>query len=121
MSVSDKIALADRQNRFDGLAANLASEIAGEQARHEDWVQFGLRWAELTTLRMTLGSELSEEQIERYACTRGAVDEVFGRWLQSRYAGPHNQPADPPVMLHHVPRTIARYIGEEESSKQQPW
>lgn len=109
--------VSDRQSRFGGLASKLAGEIPGQEARHDDWAQFSLRWAELTALRVTLGGKLSEEQVESYASTQGAVDEAFGQWLQTRYAGLHNQPADPPVMLHHVPRAIARYLGEGKSNK----
>ncbi len=102
--------VSDRRNRFDGLATTLASEIPQDRTNHDDWIKFGFRWAELTALKATLGNNLSEMQIECYANTQKAVDQAFGQWLQLRYAGLHYLPVDPPVMLHHVPRTIARQI-----------
>ena len=41
---------------------------------------------------------------------RGEMDSAFSTWIQHRYAGLHNQPAIPPVMLHHVPRALARRL-----------
>lgn len=45
------------------------------------------------------------------------VDTVFLSWLMNRYAGLHNQPSAPPVMLHHLPRLLARYTGQSEQEK----
>ena len=109
--------VSDRQSRFTSLAVKLADEIPGEQARHDDWMQFSQRWCALTALRVRLGAKLSAAQVENYASIQDAVDEAFDRWLRGRYAGLHNQPSDPPVMLHHVPKAIARYIGEMKSNK----
>ena len=109
--------LFDRQSRFTRLADKLSDEVPGRLARHEDWMQFSQRWCELTALRVTLGGKLSVEQLDSYVNIQCAVDKAFDRWLMERYAGLHNQPGDPPVMLHHVPRAIARYIGETELNK----
>ena len=109
--------VSDGQTRFVGLAAKLSDDVPGEQARHDDWMQFNQRWCELTALRVTLGAKLSDEQVETYSSIQCAVDKAFDLWLMGRYAGLHNQPADPPVMLHHVPRVVARYISDTKSNK----
>ena len=109
--------VSDRLSRFDGLITKLADQVPREQARHDDWKQFSQRWAELTMLRVALGNKLHTEQIEAYANIQQSVDKAFGQWLFGRYAGLHNQPAYPPVMLHHVPRAMARYMDEARPAK----
>ena len=46
-----------------------------------------------------------------------AVDRAFLAWIERRYAGLHNQPPDPPVMVHHVPRHLARRIEDGSEDK----
>jgi hypothetical protein len=41
----------------------------------------------------------------------------FRGWLFKRYAGLVNLPPVPPVMLHHLPRFLARQMGEDRNSK----
>ena len=45
------------------------------------------------------------------------VDRSFLAWTERRYAGLHNQPPDPPVMVHHVPRYLARRIEHGSEDK----
>ena len=47
------------------------------------------------------------------------MDAAFADWLRSSYAGLANLPPTPPVMLHHVPRFLAREMGaaEKDASK----
>ena len=48
---------------------------------------------------------------------RRQLDRTFLAWTEHRYAGLHNQPPDPPVMVHHVPRYLARRIEHESDRK----
>src|SRR5208337_3251991 len=41
---------------------------------------------------------------------REQVDRAFAAWLLKRYAGLVNLPPVPPVMLHHIPRFLARQM-----------
>jgi hypothetical protein len=45
------------------------------------------------------------------------VDAGFAAWLFKRYAGLVNLPPVPPVMLHHLPRFLARQMGEDRNAK----
>ena len=60
---------------------------------------------------------MPEATSERLQHVRQQLDAVFLAWVQSRYAGLHNQPALPPVMLHHVPRALARHREGNGSGK----
>ena len=53
----------------------------------------------------------------RIAELRTEVDRAFLAWIERRYAGLHNQPPDPPVMVHHVPRHLARRIEDGSEDK----
>ncbi|WP_295881600.1 BREX-3 system phosphatase PglZ [uncultured Thiohalocapsa sp.] len=110
--------VADRTERFARLLAALSTAIPDGVARHEDWMLFAQRWAELLALLLELGPGLPAEAQLQFRGTRAAVDDAFAAWLQRRYAGLHNQPAIPPVMLHQIPRAMARRDAFPETT---PW
>ena len=48
---------------------------------------------------------------------RTDVDRAFLAWIERRYAGLHNQPPAPPVMVHHLPRFLARRLADDPRGK----
>lgn len=106
--------LADRRDRFSRLLETLSGSIPLADARHEEWMQFARRWAELTALSLNLALKLGagapKQAQQRFQEVRGSVDGVFSEWLLRRYAGLYNQPAPLPVMLHQIPRAMARHV-----------
>jgi len=98
---------ADRRRRLEGLLRAVEETLPSVDARHPEWLLFAYRWAELTALWLDLYPDVPEATSERLQHVRQQLDAVFLAWVQSRYAGLHNQPALPPVMLHHVPRALA--------------
>ena len=48
---------------------------------------------------------------------RTDVDRAFLAWIERRYAGLHNQPPAPPVMVHHLPRFLARRLADDPRRK----
>jgi hypothetical protein len=103
---------ADRTERFARLLDALSAAVPDADARHADWMQFARRWAELIALSLNPGLSVPSETQLRFRATRGTVDDAFAAWLQRRYAGLHNQPAMPPVMLHQIPRVMARHVSK---------
>ena len=105
---------ADRLRRLEGLMGAVGASIPGPDARHHEWTAFACRWAELEVLRLgtalEAGAPARPETGARIAELRMEVDRAFLAWIERRYAGLHNQPPDPPVMVHHVPRHLARRI-----------
>ncbi len=83
-----------------------------EAAGHADWLRFSKVWAELAAL--TLEAQTTDE---RWDSIQTRVDVSFRNWLANRYAGLANLPPVPPVMLHHVPRLLARELREPDASK----
>ena len=41
----------------------------------------------------------------------------FLDWIERRYAGLHNQPPDPPTMVHHLPRYLSRRLSDDSERK----
>ena len=54
---------------------------------------------------------------ERIKNLQAQVDAGFATWLFKRYAGLVNLPPVHPVMLHHLPRFLARQMGEDRTAK----
>ncbi|MXY83654.1 MAG: BREX-3 system phosphatase PglZ, partial [Gemmatimonadetes bacterium] len=45
------------------------------------------------------------------------IDDALVSWLANRYAGLSNLPPVPPIMLHHVPRFLARHVNDAKEQK----
>ena len=136
---------ADRLRRLRRLVETVGTTIPDADAHHRDWSAFAFRWAELGVLltetaaatRADAGSpiaglreaqtdsgsptaELHEaraDPIPSIAKLRADVDRAFLAWLERRYAGLHNQPPAPPVMVHHLPRFLARRLADAPRRK----
>lgn len=98
----------DRARRLERLIETIEQAIPAEDARHREWLAFAHRWAELAVLwNETLG-ERDQAADQRYQGLCEKVDQLFQAWIERRYAGLANQPPVPPVMVHHIPRVLAR-------------
>ena len=107
-------AAADRARRLERLIAALEGSLPGPDATHHDWLGFAPRWAELTVLQYQRpASEVSQVE-ETIRSLQQRVDDAFTAWIRDRYAGLHNQP---PAMLHHLPRLIARHLEESRDRR----
>ena len=104
----------DELRRIESLIEVVGDTIPEAGAGHHDWWPFAYRWSELGVLWSGMAgagrSELSGAIVE----LRAKVDAAFLGWAERRYAGLYNQPPDPPVMVHHLPRYLSRRL--EDSS-----
>ena len=108
---------ADKARRAEGLVGAVSASIPGTDARHQEWTAFAYPWAELGVLRLETAVPAGSETSVRMADLQMEVDRTFLAWTGRRYAGLHNQPPDPPVMVHHVPRFLARRIEQGSDGK----
>jgi hypothetical protein len=99
---------ADQHRRFEGLVGSVEGAVPAPDAKHQDWLTFAHRWAELLALWHDGTSPSGQKLEERIRALQANIDNSFLTWVQVRYAGLHNQTATPPVMVHHVPRAMAR-------------
>ncbi len=102
----------DRLQRLEGLLHSVKTTIPSSDVRHTEWLLFAYRWAEFIVLSIESGLSVTVEIKYQIEELRNRVDTAFLSWIKNRYAGLHNQPAVPPVMLHHVPRALSRNIGQ---------
>jgi len=109
--------IEDRSRRLGKLIDSLQTSIPAEDAKHTDWFHFARGWAETILLANDQAEAISEPTDERIKDLQAQVDAGFAAWLFKRYAGLINLPPVPPVMLHHLPRFLARQMGEDRKSK----
>lgn len=109
---------ADRTRRMLGLLNSLEETVPGQADGHREWLEFASRWATLTVLADDIGGAIADPgAVARCDALRDRVDERFAAWLAGHYATLHNLPPFPPVMLHHVPRLLARHMADGEGRK----
>jgi len=107
----------DRSRRVNGLLETIASAIPKDGARYDDWFRFARTRAELVALALELDDQLSESTRQKMGMMQSQVDTVLVAWLKKRYAGLINLPPVPPVMLHHIPRFLSRFISDTPKNK----
>lgn len=107
----------DRPRRLGRLVDKLEDSLPTAGTRHGDWLHFSRGWAELILLANEQAEALPEQVRERIQRLQTKVDSEFTGWLLKRYAGLINLPPVPPVMLHHLPRFLARQMGDAHNIK----
>lgn len=107
----------DRSSRLKKLIESLQASTPAENARYIDWFHFARGWAEMVLLSNQQGEVISDKTTLSIEGLQTHVDARFAAWLAKRYAGLVNLPPVPPVMLHHVPRFLARQIGGDRVAK----
>ncbi len=108
---------ADRKRRLEGLLEAIEPSIPGKTAKHQDWLAFAHRWAQVNALWFDPESQMAAERMEQVRSVRDRIDEAFSAWVKQRFGTLHNQPPLPPVMLHHVPRLLARQLEDSRDAK----
>ena len=96
--------------RLQSLMETAGNTIPGPDARHHDWSAFAYRWSELGVLWSETAVAARSEMGRPIDKLRTQVDQAFLAWMERRYAGLHNQPPDPPAMVHHLPRYLGRRL-----------
>ncbi len=109
--------IEDRSRRINKLTEKLTESIPPDNAKHTEWFHFARGWAELIVLSNEQPDAISEELNKRLMLLQAKADEGFTSWLLKRYAGLANLPPVPPVMLHHLPRFLARQVAGDKNAK----
>lgn len=103
----------DRERRLTALLDLAERGMPPSDARHGDWLAFARIWAEVNLVVCEMGAEASLEASGRVSNVRAKVDNGFSEWLQRRFGSLQSLPANPPVMVHHIPRFLARELDGE--------
>ena len=107
----------DELHRMERLLETADATIPKHDDRHEEWFRFAVIWAELSALALALDSEVADSDRRKIETLRSRIDIAFSEWVERRYPGLVNLPPVPPVMLHHIPRFIARGVHDSPKSK----
>lgn len=109
---------AARLDDNDGRVARLFELIEKDhpslESLHSDWIEFALKWAELSAL---VHCEHSKKNQSRLRAMGDALNATFAEWLSGHYASLITLPPTNPAMLHHVPRRLARDMEEKVSNR----
>lgn len=106
----------DAKNRLPKLLETIRQSVPASDAKHMEWLQFARKWAELIHLLCQQPSSAEKAQ-EDTGDLKSLVDTAFTDWVTKRYAGLINLPPVPPVMLHHLPRFLAREMCDNDCSR----
>jgi hypothetical protein len=109
--------IEDRTRRLGKLINILQTSIPAVDAKHTDWFHFARGWAEVVLLMNEQSDDVLGETNEYAKSLQAQMDASFMAWLFKRYAGLVNLPPVPPVMLHHLPRFLARQVREDRNAK----
>jgi hypothetical protein len=107
----------DRFRRLGKLMESLHASIPADDAKHTEWFLFARGWAELIVLLNEQPDTVVGELIDHAKDLQSRVDTGFAGWLLQRYAGLVKLPPVPPVMLHHLPRFLARQADDDRHTK----
>ncbi|MBF0371566.1 MAG: BREX-3 system phosphatase PglZ [Magnetococcales bacterium] len=108
---------ADRKRRLEGLLEKCDSTLPEADGRHREWIQYARLWGQLTRMANDPERPLTSEHQESFIALRQRVDATFQSWMTQRFGGLHNQPPSPPVMVHHIPRAMARKLEGDGNGK----
>lgn len=100
--------------RISRLFDLVEKDLPSAEARYSDWTAFALKWAELSAL-VHCGNDIKYQP--RLRKIGDALNRIFADWLADHYSGLINLPPTNPIMLHHVPRRLARDIEDTGSSR----
>lgn len=107
----------NRRRRMEGLLDSIDKTIPTVEARHGEWLHFAYRWAELVALELEPDTTLPKGYRERQDALRSRIDSALTGWVVKHYASLINLPPAPPVMLHHIPRFLARSLADDRRTK----
>ena len=111
--------LKELKRRAEGLLKLCDQTLPEEGERHQQWQQYAYRWAELSAHYHSNKTYMQSipSITEAYLALQLKVDSRFSDWMLAKYTGLHNYPPMPPVMLHHIPRTMARELENDTGAK----
>ncbi len=104
-------------SRLEGLLETIEDDLPDNEARYGKWLSFAFRWAELVALVHSLDGTLGKEYRKRLDELTFKIDASFVEWILNRFSGLINLPPVPPVMVHHIPRFLARHFENAQDIK----
>ena len=103
--------IEDRKRRLEHSRQKLTGSLPGEDSPHEDWMDYARTLADCRALQHLLSDDFATKP------DLPDAESAFSTWLLDRYGSLHNQPPTPPVMVHHIPRTMSAWLNKNVDSR----
>ncbi|MDL1899495.1 BREX-3 system phosphatase PglZ [Anaerolineae bacterium CFX9] len=100
---------ADTLRRINSLLKSSRDSLPAIDDSHSKWLEFAPRWAALNTEINSIDPVPGETRTA-FVEVQSEVDSRFQQWVLAKYSGLHNYPPTTPVMVHHIPKFLARQI-----------
>ena len=104
----------DDELRISRLFDIVEKDLPSKETRYSNWIDFALKWAELSSL---IHGGNNSEHLPRLRELGDVLNTAFAEWLTYQYSSLINLPPTKPIMLHHVPRRLARHIEDSNSNR----
>lgn len=96
---------AKRVERVSRLFKLVKEKMPTIESRYSDWSDFAMIWAEISSLIQNSSKDESKVQYKEIG---DDLNITFGKWLELHFASLINLPPTIPVMVHQIPRMLAR-------------
>ena len=106
-----------RSFKLDRMIPAAVKEVPGLEAHYTEWIRFAFRWAEIQRLLVGANQEDTSELISSVQSLQEQIDQSFHVWIDRYYGGLYSQPANPPVMIHHIPRFLSQIVHDKQANK----
>ncbi|MBK1702255.1 BREX-3 system phosphatase PglZ [Thiococcus pfennigii] len=102
------------EGRFRHLLEELGAAIPSpDEATHQQWQEFSLRWGTWGRLRWKTQPERDAASDAEAAALAVSVQGAFSTWLLKRFGPMSSLPYLPrPVLGHHIPHYLAHHLGQ---------
>jgi len=104
----------DEENRLASLLDILEKQLPSEQSRHSDWTSFALKKAEFEALRLKGNHHFKDARLNEL---ENKIDANFSIWFEKHFPSLMSLSPTHPVMLHHIPRQMARCVDASNSHR----
>ena len=108
--------VGDVDRRICKLAEELRDRVPSEDAKYGDWLTHSLRMGELLAVLYD-GERQGAATSGDVASILGQTSERFVAWATNHYPAMFNQPPDPPVMVHHVPKYLSGLLSADSEER----
>lgn len=106
----------DLHRRIQKLQAELSDGIPGTDTNYSAWITYAVRLGEFLALAYG-GSDTHAWGTGDAKSFRAPAEDRFVAWATGHYATLFNQPPDPPVMVHHVPKYLSGLLDGDPQSR----
>lgn len=105
---------ADNESRISRLFELVDQKWPNDEASYQDWIAYVINWSRLSSL---VYGKTANRCHTKFADLNENMNQAFAAWLINHYHSLRSLSPTRPVMLHHLPRMLARKIEEADKKR----